>query len=238
MKREQKVFTTTPDLAEAAAARIVEILTDVLDSKPKASLVLTGGGTPRSTYQSLAERHRDALDWRRVALFWGDERFVPHEHEESNFGMAAETLLEGIEAGDVFPIPTSLGSPDEAASAYQRDIERYFNDGDLSFDLTLLGLGDDAHVASLFPGATELDEMTRLVVPTTAPEGSPITDRVSMTFRAINTSRTVLFIVAGANKGAAVQKALSGDRDVPAARVVPRERLIWFLDAEAADGIQ
>jgi 6-phosphogluconolactonase len=234
MVTEKTICADTQELAEAASTQIVDILREALTSKPRASLVLTGGQTPRATYRLLDELHHDAIDWQRVDLFWGDERFVPLEHAESNFRLAAETLLRRIDVGEAFPVPTLLDSPAEAAAAYERDIRRYFADGEVSFDLTLLGLGGDAHVASLFPGAPELEEMELLVVPATAPPGNPIRDRVSLTFRALNASSTILFIVAGVNKREAVRKALAGDHGVPGGRIAPRDRLLWHLDAEAA----
>lgn len=237
MIREKHVYSTPDDLAGAAATRIVEILVEALASRPKASLVLTGGRTPRLTYRRLAEHHHDAIDWHRVALFWGDERFVPHDHPESNYGMAKESLLRNIEVADAFPIPTDHASPSASAEHYERDILGYFANREPLFDLTLLGLGDDAHVASLFPGAPELEERERLVVPAQAPPEHAARDRISLTFPALNASKCVLFLVAGENKRGAVRQALSGD-DVPAAHVAPREHLLWYLDAEAAGAMK
>ncbi len=233
MTRHINRYPDTHSLADAAADRIVQILADAVEARGRASLVLTGGSTPRLTYRLLAERHRDALAWNQIDIFWGDDRFVPHDHPESNYGMAAEELLSRIQPGGVYPIPTEEASPDRAADAYDATLRAYFDGADPAFDLTLLGLGDDAHVASLFPGADELGESERLVVATQAPEGTPIHARVSMTFAALNASRHVLFIVAGAHKRAAVRRTFDHG-DTPAAAIRPLENLTWLMDEEAA----
>jgi 6-phosphogluconolactonase len=234
MKRSIVVFRDAKELAAGAADHIVRILRDSLESRPRASLVLTGGGTPRETYALLADVHRDSLDWRRVDIFWGDDRFVPPEHPESNFRMANTALLFRLRTGAVFPIPTTVDSPLRSASEYERTIRGYFGDDEIAFDITLLGLGKDAHVASLFPGAAAFDELERLVVQTIAPEGSPIRDRISMTYAALNTSRNVLFLVSGEGKHPAVHRVLAAEDDTPAGRIIARERLIWCLDEAAA----
>ena len=233
MNHNLKVYADAEALAAAAADFIVETLGNVLASRDRASLVLTGGSTPRRTYEILAERHSDALDWQRIDLFWGDERYVPHDHSDSNFGMVKESLLAGIEPGAVYGMPTSDGSPERSADAYERTLRDYFVGARPVFDLTLLGLGDDAHVASLFPGSRFLDESERLVLATTAPADSPVRDRVTLTFPAINASRRILFIVAGSHKRDAIHRTLDSG-DTPAARVHPREDLIWLVDEDAA----
>ncbi len=228
------VFTDAERLAEGAARRIVSILDMVLDARPRASFVLTGGSTPADTYRHLADRLHDAIDWKRVDLFWGDERFVPHDHEDSNYRMAAETLLEGIRPAGVFPIPTKHESPGAAAEAYERILHDYFGSEEPAFDLTLLGMGADGHVASLFPGAPELEERQRLVVASTAPDYLAVRDRISLTFRALNASRSVLFLVSGTKKRDAVRKALNRDPSIPAGRIQPTERLAWYVDVAAS----
>ena len=233
MNHNMKVHADSETLAAAAARHIVDTLSKVLESRDRASLVLTGGSTPRLTYTVLAERHHDALDWSRVDLFMGDERFVPFDHADSNYRMVKESLLTGIKPGNVFPMPTNEESPTRAADVYERTLRDYFVGARPVFDLQLLGLGDDAHVASLFPGSPYLDEAERLVLATTAPAESPVRDRITLTFPAINASRRIFFIVAGANKREAILRTIESG-DTPAARVHPREDLIWLVDEAAA----
>lgn len=237
MNRSVHVYRDADDLAKGAAGQIVDVLRNALESRPRASLVLTGGGTPRETYAYLAENHHDSIDWRRVDLFWGDDRFVPPDHEESNYGMANAALMSQLEVGGVFPMPTTGDSPTRSADEYEQMIRDYHGEEEPSFDLTLLGLGDDAHVASLFPGAEALDESERLVLHTLAPEGNPVRDRITMTFAALNASRTVLFLVAGESKRTAVGRAFDDRDDTPVGRVSARERVIWCVDEEAAEDI-
>lgn len=235
MNRVVHVYGNAEALAVGAASQIADLLRSALEERDRASLVLTGGGTPRRTYAILADAHRETVDWRRVDVFWGDERFVPPEHPESNYQMAASTLLSEIEFGEIHPIPTIVGSPMHSAREYERVIRDYFGDAEIRFDLTLLGLGEDAHVASLFPGSAALDESARLVVPTQAPDDAAVRDRVSMTFPALNASRTVLFLVTGESKRPAVRRVFAKEEGAPGVRVSPRERVIWCMD-EAARG--
>lgn len=231
--RDVHVYDDPQALAEGAAGRIAEVLRDALRERPRATLVLTGGSTPAETYRRLADQHREAIEWERVDVFWGDERFVPPDHEESNYRMGAETLLSGIGSGGVYPIPTTLDSPDAVADAYELTLRTYFGAEEVRFDLTLLGLGADGHVASLFPGARELEERDRLVISSTAPEGMAVRDRITLTFPVLNASRAVLFIVSGSKKQDAVGRAFAPQDAVPAGRVRPEGRLIWCLDEAA-----
>ncbi len=233
MNHNMKVHADADTLAGAAARHIVDTLSKVLDSRDRASLVLTGGSTPRETYTILANEHNASLDWQRVDLFMGDERYVPHDHADSNYRMVKESLLTGIKPGNIYPMPTEEESPERAAEVYERTLRDYFIGARPVFDVTLLGLGDDAHVASLFPGSPFLDEAERLVLATKAPAESPVRDRITLTFPAINASRRIFFIVAGAHKREAILRTLESG-DTPAARVHPREDLIWLVDEDAA----
>jgi 6-phosphogluconolactonase len=227
-------------LAESAADQIAQILTDALHQRERATFVLTGGDTPAKTYQSLAERHGQSLDWSRIDIFWGDDRFVPHDSDESNFRMAKENLLEKLPTSEcnVFPFPTHLDDADQAARAYEETLRAYFADAEPAFDLVLFGLGPDGHVASLFPGADSLDEQERWVLHTMAPEDQPPRERVTMTFPLLNASRASLFLVAGEKKREAVTGTLDETADVPARQVAPAGELLWYLDEAAAAGVR
>jgi 6-phosphogluconolactonase len=228
-------FASTARLSRAAAETVVETLRAAIQRHGRATFVLTGGGTPRPLYQLLATDYRNALDWPRVEVFFGDERHVPHDDADSNFLMARDTLLDGLPLSPdrVHPIPTG-STPEADARAYEQTLRGVFDGSVPAFDLVLLGMGADGHVASLFPDSPALDETERWVVATEAPPSSPVHDRVTLTFPAINAAHTVLFLVAGESKRDALAAVLRGPEDAPPAeRVEARERLLWYVDDDA-----
>src|SRR5579875_3761499 len=160
---EQPVVDVSPD-PKALADKVAAWLLELAQGKPGPfSLCLSGGSTPKALYQRLAEPpYRDAFPWARTHLFWGDERFVPHDHELSNYRMVKEALLDHapIPAENIHPIPTD-GEVKAAAAAYQRTLQSFYGSDGLDpakalFDVNLLGLGPDGHTASLFPGTETL----------------------------------------------------------------------------------
>lgn len=231
-----EVFTF-PDpkrLARAAAETVVEVLRHALTERGRADLMLTGGSTPRALYELLATDYAHALDWRTVDVFFSDERHVPHAHEDSNLRMARETLLDGLVPPErVHPFPTA-STPEADARAYEQTLRAHFGD-EPAFDLMLLGMGEDGHIASLFPGIAALDETERWVVATEAPAGMPVRDRLSLTLPVLNAGRVTLFLVAGEAKRDAVAAVMRDpDRSPPAEHVTARERLLWYVDEAAA----
>ncbi|MCL2452888.1 MAG: 6-phosphogluconolactonase, partial [Alphaproteobacteria bacterium] len=188
------------------------------------SLNLSGGTTPRRIYERLAVSDLGCpINWQKVNLFWGDERFVPADHEDSNFRMVREALLDHvpIPAAQIHPIPTSLTTPEQAAAAYAQTLKAYYQSETLDaarplFDLTLLGLGEDGHMASLFPGTKALEERHAWV---TAVIGAKPEPRITLTYPAIESSREIVFIVAGAQKRAILDRLLANDQTLPAARI-------------------
>jgi 6-phosphogluconolactonase len=239
-------ISTGPDqLAVEAAERIIEFASEAARSRGRFSIALTGGSTPEKTYARLAEPEQaKRIDWSKTYVYLGDERFVPYDDSRSNFGMARRAMHSklSLPPGNVLPIPTDLPTPADAAVQYTQTLATSFGvpyPGEPpSFDLVLLGLGDDGHVASLFPGKPTLNE-TRLWV-TWSPPGTlpPPVDRVTVTYPVLNAARAVLFIVAGDKKAVAVHDVLEGHpgRDQrPAAGVRPASgRVTWMLDAAAA----
>jgi 6-phosphogluconolactonase len=206
------------------------------------AVALAGGSTPRALYEKLARPpYRNAFPWARAHFFWGDERFVPHDHSESNFRMAREALLSRvpIPAGNIHPVPTQGLSPEAAAAAYQRDLmafhgaERLAPDRAL-FEVTLLGLGADGHAASLFPGSAVLAERNLWVAATTDPKGLA---RITLTYPAIESSQNLAFLVAGKDKRAIFTRFRHGDRALPAVHVHPVGDLWQFVDAAAAPSV-
>jgi len=198
---------------------------------------LSGGSTPRRIYELLAERD---LPWDKIHFFWGDERNVPHDHEDSNYRMVRQALLDkiGIPADNVHPVPVDVAAPDRAASAYEALLRQQFGlpdqGGALDWDLVLLGMGDDAHTASLFPETKALAIEDRLFVENFVPKFDAY--RYTMTYPAIESAKQIWFLIAGAAKRDALRQVLSGEGDVaecPSLRVRPTR---WFVDKPAFTG--
>lgn len=231
-------LTVLPDaeaLAERAAAWILE---RVLMGTGPVSVCLSGGSTPRQLYQTLAGApYRDRMPWQRIHWFWGDERFVPSNDARSNYRMVRDALLDrvGAPVGSVHPIPTDGVTLDAAVVAYERELKQFYGAQQLSperplFDVTLLGLGEDGHTASLLPGTPVLEERSRWV---TAVAGVAPEARITLTYPALESSRDVAFLVSGAVKRAILSRIRKGLADVPAARIRPVGRLHWFVDRAA-----
>jgi 6-phosphogluconolactonase len=218
------------DPAAAAAERLAAA------ANAGGQIVLTGGSTPRVAYERLSTMN---VDWSACTLWFGDERCVPPDDEHSNFGMARDAMLNRLPgaAPDVRRIEGERG-PDEGANAYERELREAFGDQLPRFDLLLLGLGPDAHCASLFPNQSSLDERERLVVGVERPGLAPWIPRVTLTVPVINAAREVVFLVAGAEKAAAVERAFAGkpDRDAPASLIAPASGAMTVLLDPAAAG--
>jgi 6-phosphogluconolactonase len=212
-----------------AAPFVAERIRTTVRERGGCSLVLAGGRTPRPVYERLARPGETGpIPWERVRLFWGDERFVPPDHEASNYRMARETLpLEaGPPARGVFPIPTGAPDPAEAARRYERTLRGLFPGSAFpAFDLVLLGLGADGHTASLFPGGPECEERSRWCVASRAPEGAQVRDRVTLTLPALNAARCVAFLVAGEDKRGALQALLAPPAAGAPAALLPAHRV-------------
>ena len=224
-------------LAERAAAWMADRIASTTDLF---RIALSGGTTPRLLYERLASADfRDRIEWRRVDLFWGDERFVPHTDERSNYRMVRETLLAHapVLIDHVHPIVTE-GEPEEAARRYESVLHAIYGAECLSpsrplFDLVLLGLGADGHTASLFPGSRALNEHDRWVA---AVYGREV-PRITLTYPSIACSGAVVFLVTGADKAEAVARVQQGDPALPAARIQTAGEIVWFTDKEAAGAL-
>jgi 6-phosphogluconolactonase len=233
-------------LAKAVAARLVTRLVDACAGGASAALVLTGGGIGTRVLAELAAAPaRDAIDWRRLDIWWGDERFLPAGHPDRNETGARAALLDHIEISPdrVHPMPAADGpdgdDPEAAADRYAgwlRAAARPEDHGDVpSFDVLLLGIGPDAHVASLFPGLPALYEQERTVVAVRGAPKPPPT-RLTLTRPAILAARDVWIIASGDDKASAVRLALSGAGpvQVPAAGARGRQHTLFLLDRAAA----
>ncbi len=233
------------DLAARAADLIIRAARVAIRARGRAMLALAGGSTPKATYGLLAQStRRRQIDWTHAYLFFGDERFVRPDDPSSNFAMVQRTLLAplSVAAGQVFPVPTQLGTAAAAAAEYAVTLAKVFGTDERPdpprFDLILLGLGEDGHTASLFPGAASLAVTDRWVV--AGPPGTlpPPVERITLTFPVLNASREVLFLVSGRNKAEALRDVLEGKptrEQRPAAWVRPVDgTLTWLVDEAAA----
>lgn len=235
---EVAVLPDAEALAAAAADEFARSAAGAIRQRRFFDVALSGGSTPRALYRRLARQpHRDAVRWDRVRFFFGDERSVSPDAERSNFGMAHDELFRPlrIPMRRVFRIPGEA-EPARAARAYEKTLRSRLSGRPPRFDLVLLGLGEDGHTASLFPGTAALTEDRRLVVENAQPAtGEP---RVTLTLRAINAARRVIFLVAGREKASIASKIIKkrrGYRGLPAAMVSPRRgTLLWLLDETAA----
>lgn len=229
-----------PALADAAAGAIVDAAMDAVAARQRFTVALAGGATPRATYMRLAgPPFAESVPWDRTWVFFGDERGVPPDHSESNYRMASETLLSkvGIPADRVYRMRGEADDSEEAAAEYARTLATVFETkrgGLPRFDLVLLGLGLDGHVASLFPGSPAAKEIFRTVVAVHA-AAARIPQRLTLTFPAINAAARVIFLVSGAEKAKAVKAALSAGARLPAGMVRPVDgTLTWIVDRPAA----
>ena len=221
------------------AHRVAEWMTaTALAAKRHFRMALSGGSTPKALYRVLAsEEFRDRFPWQQVSWFWGDERFVPYDHPDSNYRMAREAMLANVPVPptNIFPIPTD-GEPEAAARRYERTLQEVYGAPTLDpsrplFDIVLLGMGPDGHTASLLPGNKVLEERQHWVA--AVAHGRPEV-RITVTYPAIESSRHVAFLVEGAAKAAMLSAIRAGRSQVPAARVRPVGELIWFADRAAA----
>lgn len=229
MSRSARVLRYEPTmLADAAARRITEVIEDTIKRRGLCTLALAGGATPRPVYERMAvSALADRVAWDRVSIYFGDERCVPPEAEESNYRMAREALLEHvpISSASVHRMEGERTDTDAAARDYERHLPA-------ALDLLLLGMGEDGHTASLFPHSPALAERTRRVVAVTRPGGS--SQRLTITPQVIEAADTVVVLVAGGNKAAMVARALEGAYAPEELPIQLALRGTWFIDSAAA----
>jgi 6-phosphogluconolactonase len=205
------------------------------------TISLSGGNTPRAVYALWAEQ-KDSFPWTKTFFFFGDERSVPPDHPDSNYRMAREALLAKVPVPEenVFRIPAELGA-EAAAEQYQARIREFFKlaPGEWPrFDLVLLGMGEEGHTASLFPGSTAMTDTSKLVVSNWVEKLK--TDRITFTFPLINSAGEAMFIVTGQSKAEIIKDVfLTEDENYPVQRVRPTQgRLLWIVDQAAASLLQ
>jgi len=223
----------------ALAHRVAEWMTSAALAATGAFRVsLSGGSTPRALYTLLAsDDFRGRFPWTRVSWYWGDERFVPYDHPESNYRMTREAMLSKapVPPQNIHPVPVD-GAPEDAALDYERTLQAAYGAAVLDrarslFDITLLGLGTDGHTASLLPNDPVLQERKHWVAAVS--HGRPEV-RITMTYPVIESSQRIAFLVTGKEKAAIFSAIRAGASEAPAARVNPVGELIWFVDMAAA----
>lgn len=236
-----RVFPALAALTQAAAELVLASAEEAVRERGRFVWGLSGGSTPETLYRALSgPPYATAMPWRDTVVFWGDERWTPRDHPDSNQRMASAALLSHDPASlaSAIPVPTEGTTPEKSAASVEDALRRVFGDAPVRPDLLLLGIGPDGHTASLFPGTTALDERQRLFTANHVPQLD--TWRITATLPLINASRRVVFLARGRDKADAVRLALhppDGEPPLPAALVAPHDgSLTWLLDAEATSG--
>lgn len=236
MGTQVKIVPNSDALAHKAAQEFHRLSEAAVQERGRFSVALSGGNTPRAVYTLLASEHQQ-LPWDRIHIFFGDERHVPPDHPDSNFRTASESLLSKVPIPEknIHRIRAELEA-DAAAEEYERELREFFHliDHDWPrFDLIFLGIGEDGHTASLFPGSKALTEASRRVVANWVEKFQAF--RITLTFPVLNHAAEVLFMVSGAGKAQILSEVLrAGNRKYPAQNVQPQNgQLLWLVDQDA-----
>lgn len=244
--RVLRILPGPRELAEAGAELFCSLAEEALRARGGFAVALSGGSTPKAMFALLAnEPYRGRVDWSRIEFFWSDERAVPPEDPESNFGMAREALLRRVAVPPerVHRMPADEQPLIEAATRYEAEVRRVVPagaDGMPRFDLVMLGMGDDGHTASLFPESPALDERVALVAPNYVAKLNA--QRMTFTLRLINAAANVLFLAGGASKAQTLAEVLEGPREprrLPSQLIAPIDgTLFWLVDRAAAAALK
>ena len=234
MTKFVEVLADKASLIERSQAIVVEKIQSAIANKGQCAIALAGGSTPKPLYEALAQEN---LPWEKIQVFWGDERYVAADHQDSNQLMARQAWLDKvtIPAANIYPVPTDSANPEIDAERYEAVIRKVFatSPGEFpTFDIILLGMGDDGHTASLFPQTTVLQE-TNKAIAVGNKDGQP---RITFTVPLINQADCVLFLVAGANKQPALEQVFAAQGDAmnyPSRLINPQGELWWLLDRDA-----
>jgi 6-phosphogluconolactonase len=247
MKHDIHRCQNLEDIGIRAASFFIKYSNDAIHKRGQFTVALSGGKTPEFLFRILAQHdHRKSIEWKKIKVFWGDERFVSKDHPESNFGIAYRVLLSQVPIPEenIFAIPTDTGSSTRAAELYEESMRRFFGRSNAVegtppkpvFDLVLLGLGKDGHTASLFQENRISDKEERWVMAVEAPPLYPTTNRVTVSLPVINSARTVAFLVSGEDKKEVLQSVLlsntAKENPLPAQRVNPSNSIVWFTDID------
>src|SRR5208282_145660 len=239
---EIRILDTPANLFLAAAAEFAALASQPVQNHGRFSVALSGGSTPKALYTLLASGSVPNIPWEKIFFFFGDERFVPPDHPDSNYCMARETgLFAKVPDDHVFRVRTEEKDADAAALDYEQTLRKFFSlqPGEFPrFDLVFLGLGPDGHTASLFPGTAALNETRRLVVANWVEKFHSY--RITFTLPVLNRAACVIFLAAGADKADIVREVLeNGNANLPSQKVRPSDgRLLWLLDRAAGQRLK
>jgi 6-phosphogluconolactonase len=236
------IFNTPDEVLDALAQYFVKIANESIAARSKFSVALSGGSSPKKLYELLASTtYADSIEWAKVYFFFGDERNVPQNDPNSNYLMAKKALFEPlyIDRANIFAVDTTL-TPNEAAQKYAEEIAEFFDDGEMSFDLVLLGLGDNSHTASLFPYTPVLHDVTPSVKEVWLEDQQVY--RITLNAPLINEAKNIAFLVYGEGKAEAVHHVLEDEEDIenyPAQLIDSiTGEVQWFLDEAAAANLE
>ncbi|MBW4558190.1 MAG: 6-phosphogluconolactonase [Trichormus sp. ATA11-4-KO1] len=233
----KKTVEILPDLSALVARSLDLILSKVepaIEQRGRFTIALSGGSTPKPLYEAISNQN---LPWDKIHVFWGDERYVPPDHPDSNELMARRAWLDRVDlpVTNIHTVPTLEADPAVSAAKYEQHLREFFNSTSAEFpalDVVLLGMGDDAHTASLFPHTAALRVHDRLITVGNK-DGNP---RITFTYPLINAARSVIFVVAGANKRPALAQVfapVADDFTYPSRLIQPQGELWWLMDAAA-----
>ncbi|MBD2430264.1 MULTISPECIES: 6-phosphogluconolactonase [Fischerella] len=239
MTRKIEVLPDQKALIARAKELILSQINAAIAQRGRFTIALSGGSTPKPLYEAIATQN---LPWDKIHVFWGDERYVPPDHPDSNEGMARRAWLDRVDipAANIHAVPTTEGDPAVSAAKHEQELQEFFHcqPGEFpALDVILLGMGDDAHTASLFPHTEALKVRDRLITVGNK-DGNP---RITFTYPFINAARCVIFVVAGANKKPALAQVFAPQADnftYPSRLIQPQGELWWLLDAAAGDEIK
>lgn len=239
--RHIELYATPFEVAEHCAEHFVTAAKAAIDARGRFSVAFAGGATPRLLYEHLAERYQNEIEWEKVFAFWGDERCVPLDHPDSNYRMVRETLLDHvvIPTFHIFPMMTS-DDPQRSAVNYEGTLREFFGDApSTTFDLLLLGMGDDGHTASLFPHTSALQAQQEWVVAHFVDKAKGW--RLTLTAPFLNLARQTLVLVTGKTKAERLKEVLSGEYDpnrLPIQRIIPIQGdITWAVDRAAGSAL-
>jgi 6-phosphogluconolactonase len=236
------VFDDSKSLTKEFCAEFVNEINSQVREKDKINIALSGGNTPKAVFKELVTSYKEKLSWKKINLFWGDERCVPPDDSESNYGMTKKYLLDYIQIPpeNIYRIKGE-SDPEEEGKRYSNIIRENLTsiNGLPQFEVMLLGLGEDGHAASIFPNQMELLESDKICQIALHPETKQ--KRITVTGKVINNSRKIYFLISGKSKAFAVRKILNKEGDylkLPGSHIKPVDSvLVWFLDKEAASGV-
>jgi 6-phosphogluconolactonase len=238
MNKTVEIMTDQTALVARALELILSKLETAIAERGLFTIALSGGSTPKPLYEAIAKQN---LPWDKIHVFWGDERYVPPDNSDSNELMARRAWLDRVDMpkANIHPVPTLDGDPAVSAAKYEKHLQEFFHTSPGEFpslDVTLLGMGDDAHTASLFPHTEALKVRDRLI--TVGNKDDSL--RITFTYPLINSSRCVMFVAAGANKRPALAQIFAPEADdfsYPSRLIKPQGELWWLLDAAAGSEI-